>query len=414
MRVKSYNKYWRICCLVISISIIYACNPTKKVLKRQNIAYQYQIKNFDNPLKIKFYHENTNSNLLLVGIESDKLKENVNQWVLTIKAYNSYDNKIPFDTFSTPIDFQQNVYKIRLPNSYYSENNIIIDASLINLKNQKLYKNRYVVEADDPNKYYLLKNINNDEPIFQTYVHPKDEISIEYKGEDLTNFSLTSYAENSSLPLPPYSEQEIKPLNKQQLTSYQESMSFQLRESGPYLISFPNTKDTLALSCMNEKFPKLANVSDLVQCLRYLTKKEEYQAMLNSNNLEASIDSFWLDKAGSAERAKVLIREFYGRVQRANQFFSTDKIGWKTDRGLIYIIYGQAEIVYNRSDEEIWKYVLPATAGSSNGYVVFHFQKEKNIYGQLNYHLFRDRDYEDSWHYVINEWRNGRISNISY
>ena len=43
----------------------------------------------------------------------------------------------------------------------------------------------------------------------------------------------------------------------------------------------------------------------------------------------------------SLERAKELIKNYYGRLQHANLFFTSYLEGWKTDRGMIFMIFGE-------------------------------------------------------------------------
>ena len=57
-----------------------------------------------------------------------------------------------------------------------------------------------------------------------------------------------------------------------------------------------------------------------------------------------------------SERARTLIREFYTRVESANNYFTSYLEGWKTDRGIIYIIYGVPNVVYKNKDYENWIY----------------------------------------------------------
>ena len=44
------------------------------------------------------------------------------------------------------------------------------------------------------------------------------------------------------------------------------------------------------------------------------------------------------------QKAKSLIAIYYNRIQNANLHFTTFKEGWKTDRGMIYVVFG---LIYN-------------------------------------------------------------------
>ncbi|MDZ7822184.1 MAG: GWxTD domain-containing protein [Candidatus Marinimicrobia bacterium] len=51
-----------------------------------------------------------------------------------------------------------------------------------------------------------------------------------------------------------------------------------------------------------------------------------------------------LDPTPGTERNE-LMNEYYYRVQTANQRFSGQREGWRSDRGMIYIIYGEPDAV---------------------------------------------------------------------
>ena len=69
-----------------------------------------------------------------------------------------------------------------------------------------------------------------------------------------------------------------------------------------------------------------------------------------------AIDKYWLGKAASKERARSLIRTYYSRVELANKLFTCHLEGWKTDRGLISIIFGPPTYISNNRNSEVWSY----------------------------------------------------------
>ena len=77
---------------------------------------------------------------------------------------------------------------------------------------------------------------------------------------------------------------------------------------------------------------------------------------MNAEDKKLALDKFWLAKAGSEERGKELIRKYYNRVQDANNYFSSYTEGWRTDRGMISIIFGKPNVVTRTRREEIWSY----------------------------------------------------------
>ena len=123
--------------------------------------------------------------------------------------------------------------------------------------------------------------------------------------------------------------------------------AFTLDRQGLYLVQIDSSsKEGLFINCVDEHFPKITQLKELASCLRYITKKEEYQNITNPNlDTKLELDKFWLSRAGNKNKARLLIRLYYNRIQLANEYFSTYKKGWKTDRGMIYTVFGA--VVYD-------------------------------------------------------------------
>ena len=135
--------------------------------------------------------------------------------------------------------------------------------------------------------------------------------------------------------------------------------------------------------------------------LRYLTTKKEFNELLLQKNKKIAVENFWIEIAGNQSRAKSLIRKYYNRVQEANRLFTSYLEGWKTDRGLIYIIFGPPNIVYRMSDYERWIY---GEAGNKLS-LKFDFVKVNNPFTDNDYSLVKSPDYKEKWYHAVNYWR---------
>jgi hypothetical protein len=93
-------------------------------------------------------------------------------------------------------------------------------------------------------------------------------------------------------------------------------------------------------------------------------------------------------------------------VKRANQFFSSHKAGWLTDRGMIYIIFGEPDVVNRRQQGEEWVYQRPKTSGRD---IKFIFNKKPNTFTQNHYEVDRRLEYEFMWYSTVEKWRKGII-----
>ena len=109
------------------------------------------------------------------------------------------------------------------------------------------------------------------------------------------------------------------------------------------------------------------------------------------------------------ERAREVIKAYYNRVQNANEFFTSYDEGWKTDRGIIYIIYGPPNVAKKYGYSETWIY------GEENSYksINFNFVKVLNHFSDNDYVLIRSETYKDEYYKMADLLREGRIYNYT-
>src|SRR5690606_12532002 len=103
------------------------------------------------------------------------------------------------------------------------------------------------------------------------------------------------------------------------------------------------------------------------------------------------------------ERARILMRNYFRRVELANRYFSSYKEGWKTDRGMVFIIFGLPDEVYLFDDREVWEYKNNRLSES------FVFVRSGSIFDPGNKVLIRQRKKESSWYEGVDLWRNARF-----
>ncbi len=109
-------------------------------------------------------------------------------------------------------------------------------------------------------------------------------------------------------------------------------------------------------------YPKMKRPSELLQPIRMLTSQKEFNELNILSDKKEAIDKFWLNTSGNADRARELIRVFYSRVFLANTYFTSYTEGWKTDRGIIYIIFGLPTTIYKAPNLEQWIYGTPESS----------------------------------------------------
>jgi GWxTD domain-containing protein len=166
-----------------------------------------------------------------------------------------------------------------------------------------------------------------------------------------------------------------------------------------------STKEGFTIFRFDESYPKVKSVSDLIEPLRFINSNAEYKALKESDVPKAEVDRFWLKLAGNPDRAKVLIQKYYSRVENSNQFFTCHTEGWKSDRGLIYLIFGPPNIIYKNTGSEHWIYGEENNPSS----LAITFYKVENPFTDNDYRMDRSTIYKSSWYSAVDMWRQGRV-----
>lgn len=158
-----------------------------------------------------------------------------------------------------------------------------------------------------------------------------------------------------------------------------------------------------------QAFPKMVGIEALVEPLEYIATAREMNRLRSADpdSLREAFDAFWGRLFNDRSLAAATLQAYYERVEEANRQFSIHTDGWKTDRGLVYILYGPPERVENRFDSEVWVYSATQSAGT------FVFERTaRRDDGRAPFDVWtlqRDRAYDAGWRRAIRLWRRGQI-----
>ena len=173
-------------------------------------------------------------------------------------------------------------------------------------------------------------------------------------------------------------------------------------KEGLYLAQ-EDTASALGFSFLIKKapYPKYNKLADLKGPLLFVTTREENDALGLAAEDKSKFDKIILDITKDKERAKSFMRNYFKRVEFANYYFTSFKEGWKTDRGMIFIIFGRPDEVQIDGQYEIWGYKNPSQS--------FHFLKAGSVYHPDHSVLVREKGYTEYWYQTIDLWRKSRF-----
>lgn len=170
-----------------------------------------------------------------------------------------------------------------------------------------------------------------------------------------------------------------------------------------------------AFSIKSPNYPSLKTPEELAKPLYYLMNNKEYERLVsikNPDSLKKAIDRFWLFNIGNSKIARETVSMYYQRVEEANKQFSNFKEGWKTDPGMIYILFGPPWYSNTFGSEMVWSYSYNREDPDKN--FVFNRPKLKTKYYPFNNFLLERSNYYYSIQYdQIQRWLSGNVLNAN-
>jgi len=225
------------------------------------------------------------------------------------------------------------------------------------------------------------------------------------KGIDDRPFYVSYFNEDFPAAYPPFADKEVKAdrfMFHDSTFQVSSGASLSLTKQGLYLFQKDtNAAEGFAMRVVNQTYPKFSKIEDLIKPLIFICTQDEYAELQNSKGDKSKFDKVILDITRDKERASNFMRSYFRRVELANHYFISYKEGWKTDRGMIYLIFGLPDEVSATDGNEIWYYKSTKSR--------FVFVKSGSVYDPDNHVLIRDKRFMEPWFATIDLWRKSRF-----
>ena len=270
---------------------------------------------------------------------------------------------------------------------------------------------RFDVSLDNDQNFplssLLLMRAEEDIPVFSNYIPQGTEVRV-ISLNDSDSVAYAYYYDHNfgPNPSPLGNSSDVQPkLTVDSLFRVPLDSTIRFDKSGLYFAQLDTTSlSGVSFRIEDQYYPRMVRAEKLAQPIRYISTSEEASELQTAETPKLALDNFWMRAARSQDRAKLIIRNYYGQVAQANQLFTTYKEGWKTGMGMIYTLYGKPDDVYRDDEKEVWIYEADNTLVSTS----FTFMKVKNIFTDQHYNLMRDEAFERFWFRNIDLWRKGR------
>jgi GWxTD domain-containing protein len=413
-----------------AVLLLAACGSNASTTRRDNIAYLYGKSSSSIQLDARVHHEDGERSTLYYKLPTRELLYKSDGSGGPFKAvvrlsyaiYSDWNAKVLLDSASVviqdksldPSEEKELIGSIALKRTDDPSVLLHLTARDLNRETQSTVAFRVERSINDPRQYFLPIDPGNGLPRFLDHLnatHPGIRVRCEaFKGRALRG---EYFKTRSGLPAPVFTTTTDPPLELVPDSTFTlqvdpEEGFFRFVPNGPGTYHFrPDSLDPRGYTVfvLDESFPYVGRSADMLRPLRYITSMQEYDRISKSDNVRKSIERFWLDAAGDRERAREAIRIYYGRVENANRHFSSQVEGWRTDRGLVHLIFGIPTSIYRSEQSETWIYGEENNLLSLN----FTFVKRDSPFTGNDFVLNRDPALKGAWYRNVESWRNGRV-----
>ena len=397
----------------------YLYNPTKNVF-----SPQYNILNISDErsdLSVKFFADQ------MFFSEANPQGIPLSEMLITAKLYNISAGRMLADTafynITIPKDENREEYVYGVPLRVNPGLEYMAEVKIVDRLRNKVvqafipfntlsYNNRY--------NFKVLGHFNRD-PLFNPVVKENELLNLIYIKSPPDSIYISRYKQFTAIPDPPsmilpektidYGPDTIIPL------PYSDTLTMNFSQKGIYQITLDrDINEGFTILNLGDTYPELTSPETMIEPLAYLAGPAELDSMLNTLRPKVALDNFWINCGGNIERARELIRIYYTRVLYANEYFTSYKEGWRTERGMMYIIYGPPDKVYKSNDEESWGYRKPLIRSRwgtrftvQDDYLFFKFRKKESAFSDNDFYLSRSESLITLWAQAVASWRRGIV-----
>jgi GWxTD domain-containing protein len=422
--------------IYITIACIsFSCKISKNTFDPKDLSYLYNpLKNSMNP-RYGVYNESEKVSVLSVKFFNNDLYFNeanpkgilMAQMAVSVRLYNISQGKKLADTISYELEVlkeqARDEYLFHIPLKVEKGLDYVAEVRVAD-KIRQLMVHAFVPfnTTSENNRYnfYARGHFLHNE-LLNPVIRKNEYLNIICNKKPVDSIFISFYSLFEGIPYPPSMVLPEKSISADPDTivglSYSDTLPMMFPRKGLYLCrTGKNISEGYSVMNFGPSFPAMTSPAEMIEPLAYLASGDEMTAMRTSIKPKLALDDFWIKCGGNIDKSRELIRIYYTRALYANYYFSSYREGWRTDRGMIYLIYGPPDKVYRSNEEESWGY-RKAEIKSSWGtryqvkedYLFFVFKKRDSKFSDNDYSLNRSETVVSFWDNAVASWRKGVV-----
>jgi GWxTD domain-containing protein len=429
------RSFFSIFSVILSVTVFNSCVTTQKATDTKDLSYLYNpTKSSINP-KYNVFNESDELSVLSVKLfATDLFFSEANpqgiptaQLMFNVKLYSVTGGRQLIDTVAYNVSIVKQkgrpeyVYDVQLKvekgNEYTAEVRILDRLRLIVVQafipfNTITYTNRY--------NFKVLSHFDKNE-LFNPVLKVDEYVNLVYSRQHIDSLYISFFKPFTGVPDPPSMILPQKTLDyppeKIVALPYSDTLAMMFPKPGIYNCTVGrDIAEGYTFLNMGQTYPAMRTPEVMIEPLAYLASPDEMDSLRYAVKKKLALDAFWIKVGGNVDKARELIRIYYTRALYTNFYFTSYKEGWRTERGMIYIIYGPPDKVYKTIDGENWGYRKPVVKSSWGGnysvkeeYLFFNFKKSESIYSDNDYYLARNETLVTYWDKAVASWRKGIV-----
>lgn len=434
--IRNHSGVLRMLLAVFAGLALFSCSSTQRVaVDTKDLSYLYNPTKSSIKPRFSVFNESDQTSVLSVKFfATDLFFSEANpqgipmaQILVTVKLFNTTSGRILADTAYLDANIVRTegkteyVYKIPLRVEHgfvYNAEVKILDklrAEVIQSFvpfNTLSYLNRYNFIA----RGNFMKN-----ELFNPVVRANEYVNLVYPMRSADSLFISYYKPITDIPYPPSMLLPEKTIDYPPDTvvafRYSDTIPIMFPSIGVYFCSTERESgEGYTFFNFGDAFPAMNTPEVMIEPLAYLASEDEMNSMRTSPRPKVALDEFWIKCGGNIDRSRELIRIYYTRILYSNYYFTSFKEGWRTERGMIYTIYGPPDKVYKSNEGESWGYRKPVIKSTWGGrvhlkenYIWFNFRARQNKYSENDYYLSRSETLVTYWDKAIASWRKGIV-----
>ncbi|MBK7628512.1 MAG: GWxTD domain-containing protein [Bacteroidales bacterium] len=417
------------------VAFFSSCKSTQPAFDNKDLSYLYNPTK--NPISPRYNVNNQSAETSVLSVKffgNDLFFSEANPqgvptavMLVTVKLFDISQGRILADTavYNLNIIKAANTpeYVYNIPLKVEKERNYMAEIKILDRLRLQVVQAFVPFNTNSVFNSYNFKTVGHFEKnlLFNPVVRENEYFNLLYNRAPVDSLYISYFKPFREIPYPPSMILPEKVLDyepeKLAAIPYSDTMPLMLPRPGIYLFSVDRKiKDGYTLLNFGTDYPSMTTPEVMIEPLAYLASTDEVEGLRSALKPKAALDEFWIKCGGNVEKARELIRIYYTRVQYSNYYFTSYKEGWRTERGMIYIIYGPPDKVYKTSEGESWGYRKPVVKSSWGGrysvkeeYLFFNFKKKDNIYSDNDFFLSRSETLVTYWDKAISSWRKGIV-----